>query len=143
MLVKVGIWAVELNSGKWLANITVGLTGTTARTRILTMRRHQSLFTPGLRLLAAATHVIWLAALTASTACGPLDIGIKKEATATCSASDACAKGNLDSQNAEATLEIFRELNASGLTVLMVTHNADLARQAKRIVTSRDGCLLG
>ena len=47
--------------------------------------------------------------------------------------------GNLDSQNADAILEIFRELNASGLTILMVTHNPELARQARRIITLRDG----
>ena len=47
--------------------------------------------------------------------------------------------GNLDSKNADAILEIFRELNASGLTILMVTHNPELARQARRIVTLRDG----
>lgn len=47
--------------------------------------------------------------------------------------------GNLDSKNADAILEIFCELNASGLTILMVTHNPELARQARRIVTLRDG----
>ena len=50
--------------------------------------------------------------------------------------------GNLDSQNAEAILKIFRELNASGLTVLIVTHNAELARQAGRVVSLRDGRLV-
>lgn len=50
--------------------------------------------------------------------------------------------GNLDSQNAEAILGIFRELNASGLTILIVTHNLDLARQARKIVTLRDGGLV-
>lgn len=47
--------------------------------------------------------------------------------------------GNLDSHNADAILAIFRELNASGLTILMVTHNPELARQARRIITLRDG----
>lgn len=47
--------------------------------------------------------------------------------------------GNLDSQNAEAVLAIFRELHAGGLTVLMVTHNAELARHARRAVRMRDG----
>ena len=47
--------------------------------------------------------------------------------------------GNLDSHNAEAILKIFRELNASGLTILMVTHNAELAKHARHIVTVKDG----
>lgn len=47
--------------------------------------------------------------------------------------------GNLDSHNAQVVLAIFRELNASGLTILMVTHNADLARQANRTIVLRDG----
>ncbi len=47
--------------------------------------------------------------------------------------------GNLDSHNAEAILQIFRELNRSGLTVVMVTHNHELASRAGRIVTMRDG----
>lgn len=47
--------------------------------------------------------------------------------------------GNLDSHNAEEIIKIFRELNASGLTVLMVTHNAELAKHARQIVTMKDG----
>jgi len=47
--------------------------------------------------------------------------------------------GNLDSHNADAILEIFRELNAGGLTILMVTHNAELAQQVGRVVTLKDG----
>jgi putative ABC transport system ATP-binding protein len=46
--------------------------------------------------------------------------------------------GNLDSHNAVAMLDIFCELNASGLTILMVTHNPELLRQARRIITPRD-----
>lgn len=49
--------------------------------------------------------------------------------------------GNLDSHNADAILKIFRELNASGLTILMVTHNAELAQQASQLITLRDGQL--
>lgn len=47
--------------------------------------------------------------------------------------------GNLDSHNAEAILEIFRELNAGGLTVVMVTHNTDLAAEANRVIHMKDG----
>ena len=47
--------------------------------------------------------------------------------------------GNLDSRNAESILTVFRELNRSGLTLVMVTHNADLAGAAGRIVSMKDG----
>ena len=47
--------------------------------------------------------------------------------------------GNLDSRNAEGILKIFRELNQGGLTVVMVTHNSELAGQAGRIVSMKDG----
>ena len=50
--------------------------------------------------------------------------------------------GNLDSENAESILAIFRELNSSGLTILMVTHNIDLARQAGRIMHLKDGTIV-
>ena len=47
--------------------------------------------------------------------------------------------GNLDSRNAESILEIFRRLNRGGLTIVMVTHNAELAQEAGRIVSMKDG----
>jgi ABC-type methionine transport system ATPase subunit len=47
--------------------------------------------------------------------------------------------GNLASGNAEGILNVFRELNRSGLTVVMVTHNAELAGEAGRIVSMKDG----
>ena len=47
--------------------------------------------------------------------------------------------GNLDSRNAEAVLGIFRELNAGGLTVLIVTHSAELAGHARRVIHMKDG----
>lgn len=47
--------------------------------------------------------------------------------------------GALDSQTTQEVLNIFTELNTSGITVVMVTHEADVARQTKRIVWFRDG----
>lgn len=47
--------------------------------------------------------------------------------------------GNLDSRNAEGLLNVFRELNRGGLTIVMVTHNAELAEAAGRIVAMKDG----
>ena len=47
--------------------------------------------------------------------------------------------GNLDSHSAEAVLKIFRELNKEGLTVVLVTHNSELAAEANRIIRMKDG----
>ncbi|HEY4884081.1 MAG TPA: ABC transporter ATP-binding protein [Myxococcales bacterium] len=50
--------------------------------------------------------------------------------------------GNLDSRTSVEVMAIFQELNEQGLTVLLVTHEADIAQHARRIVTFRDGVLL-
>ena len=47
--------------------------------------------------------------------------------------------GNLSSRQGEEILQIFQELNDSGITVIMVTHEPDVARHAKRVVFVRDG----
>ena len=47
--------------------------------------------------------------------------------------------GNLDTHSAETILEIFRELNADGLTILMVTHNVEIARLTRRVIMLKDG----
>ncbi|MBR8837604.1 MAG: ABC transporter ATP-binding protein [Stigonema ocellatum SAG 48.90 = DSM 106950] len=47
--------------------------------------------------------------------------------------------GALDSRTTQEVLDIFGELNASGITVVMVTHEPDVARQTQRIVWFRDG----
>ena len=47
--------------------------------------------------------------------------------------------GSLDSENAAAILEIFGSLNRAGLTIVMVTHNPELAAKARRTITLRDG----
>lgn len=47
--------------------------------------------------------------------------------------------GALDSRTTQEVLEIFGELNASGITVVMVTHEPDVARKTQRIVWFRDG----
>ena len=47
--------------------------------------------------------------------------------------------GNLDSRNAESILHVFHDLNRRGLTIVMVTHNAELAQEAGRIATMKDG----
>ena len=47
--------------------------------------------------------------------------------------------GNLDSATSEEILALFARLHAEGQTVILVTHEADVARHAKRIVRMRDG----
>jgi putative ABC transport system ATP-binding protein len=47
--------------------------------------------------------------------------------------------GALDSRTTQEVLDIFSELNLSGITVVMVTHEPDVARQTQRIVWFRDG----
>jgi putative ABC transport system ATP-binding protein len=47
--------------------------------------------------------------------------------------------GNLDSQMASSVMDLLREINAKGTTIIMVTHDANLAKQAKRNIFVRDG----
>jgi putative ABC transport system ATP-binding protein len=47
--------------------------------------------------------------------------------------------GNLDSAAAEDVMHIFSVLNAEGRTVVLITHEADLAEFAKRVLRLRDG----
>jgi putative ABC transport system ATP-binding protein len=47
--------------------------------------------------------------------------------------------GNLDSETSEEIMGLFRELNAAGRTIIMVTHDEDVASHAKRIVRVKDG----
>ena len=49
--------------------------------------------------------------------------------------------GNLDSQNGVEVMALLKDLNASGLTVIMVTHDMTLARQASRIIKMKDGLI--
>ncbi|WP_138498381.1 ABC transporter ATP-binding protein [Nostoc sp. PA-18-2419] len=47
--------------------------------------------------------------------------------------------GALDSRTTQEVLDIFGELNATGITVVMVTHEPEVARQTQRIIWFRDG----
>ena len=47
--------------------------------------------------------------------------------------------GNLDSKTGEEILGLFQELHEEGRTILMVTHEEDVAEHCERIVRVRDG----
>jgi putative ABC transport system ATP-binding protein len=47
--------------------------------------------------------------------------------------------GNLDSTTADKIFELFRDLNSRGLTLIIVTHNMELAKKAHRLISLRDG----
>ena len=47
--------------------------------------------------------------------------------------------GNLDSRTSIEVMALFQELNDQGITIILVTHEADVAQYAKRIIEMRDG----
>jgi putative ABC transport system ATP-binding protein len=49
--------------------------------------------------------------------------------------------GNLDSGTSEEIMKVFEELAGQGQTVIMVTHEADIAAHARRVVVLRDGMI--
>ncbi|GAM09833.1 putative ABC transporter ATP-binding protein YvrO [Geobacter sp. OR-1] len=51
--------------------------------------------------------------------------------------------GNLDSTTSEEIMALFTDLNRQGITIIMVTHEADVAAYAGRRITFRDGRIIG
>ena len=49
--------------------------------------------------------------------------------------------GNLDSKTGEMILKAFREINKTGKTIIMITHDLHIAKTADRIVSIKDGLL--
>ena len=47
--------------------------------------------------------------------------------------------GNLDSRTSVEVMEIFQKLNEKGITIVMVTHEADIAAYARRNIVMKDG----
>lgn len=50
--------------------------------------------------------------------------------------------GNLDSRTSEEILDIFKGLNENGMTMLIVTHEDEVARKCKRVIQMKDGKIL-
>jgi putative ABC transport system ATP-binding protein len=51
--------------------------------------------------------------------------------------------GNLDSKTGDEIMALFDELHTKGNTIIVVTHEPDIAEYAHRIVTIRDGVIAG
>lgn len=51
--------------------------------------------------------------------------------------------GNLATIQGEEVMEIFQNLNKKGHTIIMITHESEIALYAKRIITLKDGMLIG
>jgi putative ABC transport system ATP-binding protein len=51
--------------------------------------------------------------------------------------------GNLDSHTSEEIMNLFTSLNRQGITIIMVTHEHDVAAHAGRQITFRDGLIIG
>jgi putative ABC transport system ATP-binding protein len=50
--------------------------------------------------------------------------------------------GNLDSETSEEIMHLFGDLHHAGRTIIMVTHDEDVARHAKRVIRLRDGLVV-
>jgi putative ABC transport system ATP-binding protein len=49
--------------------------------------------------------------------------------------------GNLDSQTGDDVMNLFKELNKQGQTIILITHEEDIAKQSKRIINIKDGLI--
>lgn len=47
--------------------------------------------------------------------------------------------GNLDTKSGEEIMKIFKELHSSGKTIILITHDSNVAKQAERIIRIQDG----
>jgi putative ABC transport system ATP-binding protein len=50
--------------------------------------------------------------------------------------------GNLDTRTGEQIMDIFHDLHRSGVTIILVTHEMEVAAQAERVIRMRDGVIL-
>ena len=49
--------------------------------------------------------------------------------------------GNLDSKTGTAIMDLFKDLNKKGLTIILVTHSREVAEYAQRIIHLKDGLI--
>lgn len=47
--------------------------------------------------------------------------------------------GNLDTKTSTEVMKVFQQMNSEGKTIILITHEADIAQYAKRIITLKDG----
>jgi putative ABC transport system ATP-binding protein len=50
--------------------------------------------------------------------------------------------GNLDSRTSVEVMSVFQQLNQEGMTILLVTHDAEISLYARRIIELHDGCIV-
>jgi len=51
--------------------------------------------------------------------------------------------GNLPTKQSEEIMQIFTQLNKNGKTIIMITHEPTVAKVANRVITIKDGCIVG
>lgn len=51
--------------------------------------------------------------------------------------------GNLDSKTSQEIMQLFKKLNKEGRTIILITHERDIAKYAKRIIKIKDGEVVG
>jgi putative ABC transport system ATP-binding protein len=51
--------------------------------------------------------------------------------------------GNLDTRTSVEIMAVLQELHRGGLTIVLVTHEPDIAQYAQRVLTFRDGLVVG
>lgn len=49
--------------------------------------------------------------------------------------------GNLDSKTGNEVMDLFKELNAQGQTIILITHEDEIANQSKRVINIKDGLI--